>query len=94
VVWGGTHVSTHPEQAIGAAQPPPKRVEDPRVSSQAQWVQKRLRAVVTAISDLSEALGSGLCSEDRMLLEPDFAALRHQMQWIAFRTGLDDAARS
>lgn len=87
-------VVTHPQEAIAAAQAPPRRAEDPRLSSQGQWVQRRLRAAVAALTTLVEALGSGLCNEDRSLLEPDFAALQQQMEWIGFRAGQDDAAGS
>ncbi|MBU0479407.1 ParB N-terminal domain-containing protein [bacterium] len=87
-------VVTHPNEAITAAQSPPGRTEDPRLSSQGQWVQRRLRAAVAAMSSLEEAVGGGLRSEDRALLEEDFRVLSHHMQRISSRAGRDDDAGS
>jgi hypothetical protein len=46
------------------------------------------------MSALVEAVGDGLRSEDRALLEEDLAALSHQMQRIGSRVGRDDAEGS
>lgn len=87
-------VLTHPTEALSASQSSPNRRSDPRLSSQGQWVQRRLQAAVTALSALTDALGSGLGSEDRTLLEEDFKALNHQMKRISSRAGRDDAEES
>jgi ParB-like chromosome segregation protein Spo0J len=87
-------VLTHPTEALSAAESSPKQAEDPRLSSQGQWVQRRLRAAVTTMSALADALGQGLRSEDRALLQEDLAALSHQMQRVGSRIGRDDAEKS
>lgn len=87
-------VLTHPTEALGAAESSPKQAEDPRLSSQGQWVQRRLRAAVTTMSALVDALGQGLRSEDRGLLQEDIAALSHQMERVGSRVGRDDAEKS
>jgi ParB-like chromosome segregation protein Spo0J len=87
-------VLTHPEEVLSAAQSPPKRAQDLRLSSQGQWVQRRLRAAVAAMSALAKALEGGLLSEDRPLLEEDFAALSRQMQQLSSRVGQNGADAS
>jgi ParB-like chromosome segregation protein Spo0J len=87
-------VLTHPKEALATTQSSPNRAEDPRLSSQGQWVQRRIRAAVTALSALMEALGKGLRSEDRTLLAEDITALSHQMQRVGSRVGRDDAEGS
>ena len=87
-------VLTHPKEAIEAAQSSPKRALDPRLSSQGQWVQRRLRAAVTALAALDEALGQGLGREDRALLKGELLTLSHQMHRIGSRAGLNDAEGS
>lgn len=87
-------VLTHPNEALGAAQASPKLTQDPRLSSQGQWVQRRLRAAVAALAALAEALGSGVRSQDRALLQQDIAALSQQMKKIGSRVGQDDAEGS
>ncbi len=80
-------VLTHPQEALSAAQSPPKQAQDPRLSSQGQWLQRRLRAAVAAMSALTEALKSSVLGEDRALLQEDFAELSRQMQRLSFRVG-------
>jgi ParB-like chromosome segregation protein Spo0J len=87
-------VLTHPHEALSAAQSSPKRAEDPRLSSQGQWVQRRIRAAVAALTALAEALGSDVRSEDRVLLQQDIEALSQQMQRVGSRVGQNDAAAS
>jgi ParB-like chromosome segregation protein Spo0J len=84
-------VLTHPSEALTAAQSSPKRAVDPRLSSQGQWVQRRVRAAVAAMSALAEALEGGLDSADRVLLLQDLAAMSQQMQRLSSRVGQDDA---
>jgi len=88
------YVVAHPREAIAAAHPSAKQVEDPRLSSQGRWVHRRLRAAVAAMSSLAQAMGSGLCSEDRALLKEDFAALSHHMERIRCRAGQGGARGS
>jgi len=80
-------VLTHPLEALNAAQTAPRPKQDPRLSSQGQWVQRRLRAALTALTTLAEALSGGVPSEDRTLLQQDIAILRQQMHQISFRLG-------
>lgn len=88
------YVLTHPTEALSAAQSTPKRAPDPRLSRQGQWIQRRLRAAVAAMSALSEALGSGVRSEDQVLLQEDIAALSQLMKTVGSRVGQDDAKES
>lgn len=87
-------VLTHPHEAIKQAQSPPERAEDPRLSAHGQWVQRRLRAVLSAMTALAEALGSGLNARDLTLLEEDFDASSQLMARIRSRLGPSDASGS
>lgn len=87
-------VLTHPHEALDAAQSPPKPAPDPQLSSQGQWVHRRLQKAVAALSALTEAIGSGVRREDRELLAQDFATLSQQMQRLSCRLGPNDAAGS
>jgi hypothetical protein len=49
---------------------------------------------VAALTTLLEALGSGVRSEDRELLQADFAAMDHCLQRMRSRVGLSDDAES
>jgi hypothetical protein len=87
-------VVTHPQKALDTARSRPKQAQDPRLSSQGQWVQRRLRAATAALSKLAVAMGSGMGSEDRTLLKGDFEDLSRQMEKVGFRVGRNDAAGS
>ena len=87
-------VVSHPTEALDTARSLPKQPQDPRLSSQGQWVQKRLRAATAELSKLAVAIGAGMGSEDRKLLNDDFEDLSRQMQRISSRVGRNDAAGS
>lgn len=72
----------------------PEAPLDPRLSSQGQCVQKRLRGTMRALSLLTEALGSGLTREDRTILEADIGALQSQIEMVSSRLGPEPAAAS
>ncbi len=80
-------VLSNPREAIAQAQSPPKRAEDPRLSAQGQWVQRRVRAALQAIAALMEALGSGLKAQDRALLQEELDELSRQMDRLQCRPG-------
>lgn len=84
-------VLTHPQEALDAAKAPPKPTPDPRLSSQGQWVQRRVRAASAAVAALAEALVGGLDSEDRVLLQQDLAALSQKMLQLSSLLGQNDA---
>lgn len=88
------YVLAQPEEALNAAQSPPKRPPDPRLSSQGQQVQRRLKTALTAMSALVEAVGDGLRNEDRTLLHEDLIALSHSMERLSSRTGPSDVVGS
>jgi ParB-like chromosome segregation protein Spo0J len=87
-------VMTHPHEALAAAHARPNPAEDPRLSSQGQWVQGLLQAAVAAMATLAEAVSKGLSSEDRALLQEQFSALSQHMQRLHFLAGPDDAKMS
>ena len=87
-------VLTHPQEALDATQSPPEQAQDPRLSSQGQRLQRRIRAAVAAMTMLSEALDGGVPSEDRTLLQEDLAALRQQLQRLLSRAGQNGASAS
>ena len=87
-------VVTHPKEALEAAGASPEPPVDPRLSSQGQSVQRRLRGTMRALAQLAEALGSGLPSEDRTLLAEDIDALRHRMTALSSRLGQKPAGAS
>jgi ParB-like chromosome segregation protein Spo0J len=88
-------VLTHPSEAIEATlSPPPQRAQDPRLSAQGQSVQRRLHAVLSAMTALTEALGSGLQAQDHKLLEQDLEALSRLMARMRCRLGPNDAGES
>ncbi len=80
-------VLSYPREAIAEAQSPPQRAEDPRLSAQGQWVQRRVRAALQAITALMEALGSGLKEQDRALLQEELDELSRQMDRLQCRPG-------
>lgn len=87
-------VMTHPREAIAEATSPPQRAEDPRLSAHGQWVQRKLRATLSAMTALAEALGGGLKPEDQSLLTEDVEALKHLMGRLPCRPGSNDAGGS
>lgn len=87
-------VVTHPAQALEAARSSPQTPVDPRLSSQGQWVQRRLRGTMGALSHLSEAFGSGLPKEDRAILAEDIDALLRRMETVSSRLGQEAVGAS
>lgn len=87
-------VLTHPQEALETAGAMPEAPLDPRLSSQGQWVQRRLRGAMRAMSLLTEALGSGLPREDRAILEADIGALQGKMERVISRLGPESAGAS
>jgi ParB-like chromosome segregation protein Spo0J len=69
-------VVRHPEEALTAAGASPEPPVDPRLSSQGQCVQRRLRGTLRTLAHLAEALGSGPPSADRALLAEDLDSRR------------------
>jgi ParB-like chromosome segregation protein Spo0J len=87
-------VLAHPREAITEATTATERVADPRLSAQGQWVQRKLRLALGAMTALAEALGSGLKAEDQRLLEEDLEALSHLMGRMPCRPGPSDVGGS
>ncbi len=87
-------VLSHPTEALAAAETKPDVTVDPRLSSQGQWTQRRLRTVMRAMSQLAETLGSGLVDADQKLLSDDIDALTRQMTTVRSRLGRGDASAS
>jgi hypothetical protein len=86
-------VLAHPREALDKAQSPPPR-EDPRLSPHGQWVQRRLRLALSAMTALDEALGSGLSMDDRTLLSEEIDTSSQLMGRMLCRLGPSDASGS
>ncbi len=84
------YVLTNPIDAIRAKTSAPKCPEDPRLSAQGQWVQRRLRAAAKALSGLTESLGSGLQPADRKLLTGEIDVVIRQTEMLGCRLGRNE----
>jgi ParB-like chromosome segregation protein Spo0J len=87
-------VLTHPSEAIAATQAPPHQPPDPRLSAQGQLVQRRLRVALSAMTALTQALGSGLAAQDHELLGRDLQRLARLMERMRCWLGPNDASES
>ncbi len=87
-------VIKHPTEALAAAEDKPEVPVDPRLSSQGQWAQRRLRTAMKAMAQLAEALGSGLLDADQELMSTDIDGLTRQMTAVRSQLGRSAASGS
>jgi len=87
-------VLTQPKETLQAAQSLPQPAQDPRLLKNGQSLQDILRAAVAAMETLTQGLEAGAMSEDRALLQEDFATLSRQMQRLSSLLGQKNAEPS
>ena len=87
-------VLAQPCEAIAAAESPPQPTQDPRLSTDGQRVQRKLRAALSSMTTLDRALGSSLNADDRTLMKEDLEALSQLMSRLRCRLGPNDAIGS
>jgi ParB-like chromosome segregation protein Spo0J len=87
-------ILTQPQEALEAAASPPKPTQDPRLSTEGQTLQRSVRAALAAMAALIQGLEKTVMSEDRALLQKDFATLSQRIQKLSSLLGQKSAEPS